>query len=635
MAVLFPKIEILFLHGFNKIFNIDDIQIDLSKSLNILLGGNGLGKTTLLQCIIYALTGGTDDSDVEEIKNYRWNHTYFKGKVNDDAYVTISFLFGKNKIIVKRGFSSTRVLDCTIQSLKNDTVKNIDFETAIKQFGNYCNISDFCFIVNRLLYLQENRRSLLWDYNAQMKTLMIISDEIIMEKEYRNLRQTIKEKDSNKRRIHWEIGRIEKRISQKTPDKDSSSETIDGYNTYINSKKQFLDKLQILTNTIKSLYDNINKDKECRKSITQEISNIGDRIRSAEADYLKTSLHEYDEKYTLIFNNTLKTSYCPACNQKSESLKNSIQDRIRLGACLICGEPIEKLLEIPITFDIEAFNSQLNEKILVRNNLDVLINQKINKLDKFETEIFEIRKELSKLDYEYTDGLLSTETEDDNEEIIDDQVITKDYLNLCQEEKEIEAEIIQLTKKADDIYNSFINDFQSRYEYLSKIYSDLASEFLGLPVKLKYVKSTAKFVNMDYLVPQFDGIDRNLPESCSESQGFFLDIAFRMAIIALNKNISNMSSVFICETPENALDVSYIENVAKMFLSFMKKEGNLVLTNNLQPLGIAQTLIKEAKKQDVCIEIFDLLEYGKLSEIQINSIQLKNIRDTIFAEVRK
>ena len=637
MAVNLPKIEKLTLQGFSKIFSKNDFEISFSNSLSILLGGNGLGKTTLLQCIIYALTGGSDDTEIEESRVYRWNHNYFKGRVNDDAYIEIDFYLGENCFRVKRGFNSTRVLECTLLNSAHD-LESITLEKAIMDFGNYNSVSDFSFVVNRLLYLPENRRSLLWDYDAQIRTLMIICNEFVVEQEYRSLRQLIKLKDSNKRKIGWYIGRIDKRKANQESKKlkDNVSESSRGsHASFIESKKELLDKLQELTQQSKVLYDSIKSDQDARSDLAQTILSIGDKIRTTEAVYIQDHLLKHDEKNALVFNKTLKTGCCPACDQKSDNLKKLIQERVKLGVCLICGESISIHQLASDDLDVDALNSQLHEKIAARNELDIRISQNSNKLADLEETTLSIRSKLSELDSDYSDELL--ENDDDNNDGInfeEERLIAEEY-GLRQKEKELEVEILQLTKQADNLYETFVANFQTRYEQLHEIYGDLASKFLGLPVELKYIKSKAKFVNMDYLVPNFSNIDRDSPETCSEAQRFFLDIAFRMSVIALNKAISGVDATFICETPENALDISYVDNVVKMFVSFIQKGGDLILSNNLQYHGVAQNLIKEVVEQHIKVDIFDLLQYGKLSEIQSSSIQLAKIRDEIVNEVDK
>ena len=633
MSVFFPKIEMLVVHGFEKIFTTDDFKIDLSGDLNILLGGNGLGKTTLLQCLVYALTGGTDDIEVEETRAQRWNHTYFKGRINENAYVIVDFQLGEKLISIKRGLNSNRVLECTVTTMgRNDSVST-NFEQAIVQNGKYSSFSDFSFIVNRLLYLAENRRSLLWDYDAQIRAFMIINNELVVEKEYRDLRQLVKEKDSYKRKLHWDIGRVEKHIALSKNEDYSEKKLQPAHSDYIRNKSELLDNLQSLSEKSKRIYSQIKTNEEIRSALAQTISEIGTLVRTTESEYVKVLLLEHDEKNALIYNKTLRTGYCPACDQKSDELKHVIQERVKNGLCLVCGEPISTHKTRSTYVDLDSLNSQLSEKVSARNELDVQIEHGKNKLSQIEDQISVVRNSLSKLDYIYSNNTQSAEEDTDDLDYINEEFVNDEYLTLCQKEKELEVEINYLTKQADDIYDSFISDFNSRYEQLYHIYSDLASKFIGTHVELRYTKSKAKFVNMNYLIPRFNEVDRDSPETCSEAQRFFLDIAFRMSVISLNKAINNDDASFICETPENALDVSYIDNVVKMFSSFMQKGGSLVITSNLQYMGIAQHLIKDSKAQNMKIKIFDLLKYGKLSDIQISSTQLATIRDAIMEEV--
>ena len=81
MAVYLPEINYMEITGFDKIFKENFITIDFHAPLSILLGGNGLGKTTLLQCIVFALTGGMNNPHVEQNINLRWNSDFFRRRV--------------------------------------------------------------------------------------------------------------------------------------------------------------------------------------------------------------------------------------------------------------------------------------------------------------------------------------------------------------------------------------------------------------------------------------------------------------------------------------------------------------------------------------------------------------------------
>ena len=50
--------------GFQPIFR-GDVELTARSGVSVILGGNGLGKTTLMQALIYALTGGVSE-EIEE-----------------------------------------------------------------------------------------------------------------------------------------------------------------------------------------------------------------------------------------------------------------------------------------------------------------------------------------------------------------------------------------------------------------------------------------------------------------------------------------------------------------------------------------------------------------------------------------
>jgi hypothetical protein len=131
------------------------------------------------------------------------------------------------------------------------------------------------------------------------------------------------------------------------------------------------------------------------------------------------------------------------------------------------------------------------------------------------------------------------------------------------------------------------------------------SEILaGKPIKFKHY------------IPHFNGKIRPRPDSCSEAQRFFLDIAFRMAVIDYACSASGQNTTFICETPETALDYSYINNVVSMFQAFIDRKHSLVISSNIQHDSIAGELLKKDRKNKKKSSFINLLEIGQLSDVQ-------------------
>ena len=165
---------------------------------------------------------------------------------------------------------------------------------------------------------------------------------------------------------------------------------------------------------------------------------------------------------------------------------------------------------------------------------------------------------------------------------------------------------------------------------LKELYQSYASRFLGIECELVLHSSEAKFLDLDLYVPKFAGKYRANPHMCSESQKFFLDIAFRMAMINLAKRLSDSPGSFICETPESALDLAYIDNVAEMFKIFAKQGHNIISTSNLQPGSLAKPILGEYTRKQRLESTLNLMDYGVLTDVQKDKLpelqkQLENI----------
>jgi hypothetical protein len=206
---------------------------------------------------------------------------------------------------------------------------------------------------------------------------------------------------------------------------------------------------------------------------------------------------------------------------------------------------------------------------------------------------------------------------------------------LTDEEADAEAQIRVIRAKLAADYENFRNKMDARMDKLRAAYAGYATAFLGLPCELDEVGQNG-LLELKLFVPRFDNAVRPQPESCSEAQRFFLDIAFRMALIDLACG-ERGTGTFICETPETALDFSYVTNVVAMFSSFAKKRHNILLSANIQNSGIAEKLIARLAVKDRAKHVVNLLEVGRLSAVQqaARTDFAKIIRRMMTAKVTK
>jgi hypothetical protein len=276
---------------------------------------------------------------------------------------------------------------------------------------------------------------------------------------------------------------------------------------------------------------------------------------------------------------------------------------------MLCGseEPHEIIPELA------TLRSRLTEKIRSQQAFEQQYRQASSQLDMLRREEEDVQSEINRVRFAHPIVTLAELSLPETTSVDLHQVKAR----LQNQEAELEAQSIILRSDLEGEYRGFRATIDLRLERLRNAYERYATEFLGTACQL-LEESQNGLVSLSRFIPVFNNIVRDTPESCSEAQRFFLDIAFRMALIDMAS--LNGPGTFICETPENALDMSYIQNVAKMFRQFSQREHTLLLTANIQPVGIAGKLLELVPQEQRTTRVLDLLKIGRLSDVHMAAI---------------
>lgn len=623
--ILLPKIKHFDLVGFRPIFS-TDIHMKIGDGPNVVLGGNGLGKTTIMQAITYCLTGGTSTIEDEE-KREKWDHKYFRDRMDQSAtksaYVEVSFSFQADMYSVRRGFSNNSVI--AFRQNKSDWIDSVEeahelFLRAITNDGNYQSEDDFAFVVHRLLYLPESRRLLAWDIDAQLRTLMLLNQDIQSESDFRQRRKEIKELDSEMRHIHVAIGKVKEQIeaSGQRPAQSTPTSPLDEKIRYEQLAQQLNDQIQRrvdLENKLMSASDYLS-------AVSTEIERLRDEEENAEATLISHLLREHESTSNLALSKLKDRGICPACGTKQKLLQDKALEHLRKHQCMLCGsdEPQEN------TPQLSTLQSQINEKVSAQKNLERKYLDIAALLDSTKREVNRLEFEQSKHWYKFSDiGQIERQ---ENVKMGEDP--NTQLKKLQHKEKDYELQIQKRKGELERDYATYNTKLSSRLETLRSSYEYYATKFLGTKCSLTERKIDQQ-IQLTHYIPEFNGKTRASPDACSEAQRFFLDIAFRMALIDFAKSAKGSgTTTFICETPETALDYSYIDNVVDMFQAFSDRKHSLLISSNIQRDSIASKLVNAARLKRKKSNIINLLEIGQLSDVQMKA---KSKLDEIAKEI--
>ena len=618
-GIILPKIGRISSTGFEPIFNDGHLDINLPSGPFLLLGGNGLGKTTTLQTIVFALAGDAG-SDIEEKTEFQWGASYFKNRLNkpQEAEVEVEFSLSDTKIIVRRRMNSKTIRGVKIDGaawIHDSTEATAKYEESVCAAGAYECFDDFRYLVHRLCYLGESRRSIVWDQGAQLRIVMMVCGDAEMERDFRKLRATLKETDSELRHTHVDIGSLEKRLSQIETSKKAAcsdnEEKSDGIQIAIRQSAELEAELLPLSKMRLKLREKLVAVRKDLIGINNELEHLQITFSQLEdAFVLKTLRGMENSSAALALHKLLVHELCPFCTKKTTALAAQARVAVAQKKCPICGQQHASDVS---SDEIGKLRQKIASKTIKQDELQKvlegieeeearLISREVAIKDKLNI----IVAKLPRVQFAEVSGLVGSNPQEIRERL---RTTRTHYYQLELKKKNLEEDM-------EEKYKSFSSLCARRLSQLSALASEYGNKFLGAPCNFVMTPSRERLSLFSFFVPEFEEKRRESPESCSESERFFLDIAFRMAVIVFAGLLSKTRSTFICETPENALDLAYTENVAAMFQKFSYDGYSLLLTANLQLGGVAKPLLAAYPKKEKEKRTLNLIEKCPLSGVQ-------------------
>ena len=182
--------------------------------VNIIVGINGLGKTTLLNILLRSLSGASDvpGDDTLGDKKRRLipvERNWFRKRVPDDAVnakVTIWFKLGEQHLEVTRSLANLDVTELWVDQQQVPHGRAAELEAAyrdtVQVAAGLSSFDDFVFLLRYVIFYLEDRRSLVWDPAAQGDILGILFGAMGRRTHYVELFNDLLSKDSEYRNMH-------------------------------------------------------------------------------------------------------------------------------------------------------------------------------------------------------------------------------------------------------------------------------------------------------------------------------------------------------------------------------------------------------------------------------------------------
>ena len=633
-----------------------DYTFEFVKGANLVLGGNGMGKTTFVNIIRFAILGlykkpfgytRTYQGNIIE-KRQLFPQKYFSSRMDDsvrtDTSPTVSISMKINNIRVEltRDLSSItltklkvdgiEVLGNLIDQVNYEKLSDIEkkdtlpykYENIIKTNTNL-EFDDLIFFVNEVLFFGEDHKTILWNDegffpDVQSELFNKYFNDPDLDKKRQEAIRKAKYFDSLSRHISEDIRAINKVLSKmkEAPVTDHSTNKENIAFTLIdlkaelarmNTKLETIQKERVSKSQHISLLQNdINKISLSVNDKDKQLTQIEEELNS----HIWETVHPL---YHIFIKNIQLNHVCPMCSHPNGELVERVTNE--QNNCFVCGTPISTNTDTDI-----ILRKQFEEISVERKSLYQSINSKKQKIQNIEQEIInldsefsniesrkrEIQQNIRELEYE---NVMSDNSQNSIQPFLDEVNSLTQQKEYYQKQRDEQYDIVtSISNEIEDIITANVQAFSS-------IFSQYAGKFLGVPCELTYMKQVRDSNKRFY--PIIDGKVRFYEEEMSESQRFFVDHSFRMSILTF---FYKTPSFYIVETPDSSLDISYEGNAASVFAEFLKKPNSLIITSNLNNSLFIEHLLNQ---KDIDLGIVGLLEIAKQSTIQNTNEQLKII----------
>lgn len=643
--------------------------------INAVVGANGIGKTTFVNIIIYCLVGHKKKRNKITKNSKKLGYEYvdedfFSSRINieaDDientsAQATLEFFLGKTKVLITRSLINNVIehleIDDTEVSQPNDSI----YQELIEKLSKISHFQDFELLVREFLFFDERRNNVAWEIDSQDNILRILLLEEQYHLKINELEEKITKADtrgrhkSEDKRVaetsYKELVTARDEIVRQTQKEIEDEKEGDSIDLESNRQRLVLRKNNI-KNEISKKQEILSTVQEAIQEITENISIIEGSVANMSVTYdniildikrLETKLYKsiystLPDYYYTIEKNLLTEGKCLICNTKSKDIQRKANKIKQSGMCLVCESKLAEIVKIDddLIENLNTLHEKKKEKLNEINNQKNSLGRLNTKFLQHQNEIISIKHELE--DLERTNIVIESELSKNEPDSENNDMYTEILKSKEKVIEELETGIREAYRERDK-YKKELSEYTQKFrnvinnlnQRLSSYFNKYASTFIGMDCKLSVTGKTLNKIPHFYYVPEIDGQVRKDIWSVSESQRFFIDQAFRMAIIDyLQNEIVGFSTFFITETPEGSLDIAYESQVAMMFKIFSESNNKIIFTSNLNSSNFLKELYKGISIEERPLRTLDLLRKGKITRVQKNKLnQLEKIIQEIM-----
>ncbi|WP_084773857.1 AAA family ATPase [Nonomuraea candida] len=642
-AIRLPIISRLTLSHFSLYKNRSENVVSFDKNVLCIAGANGLGKSTFLSILNYALTGtvATPEAKALSTAEYyrdarRYALAYFEGRIDQDdrqiAEVEIQFQVDKYAYSVRRGmFNPTSLrslniqgpgtgiaLDAPLEDEESATRLHEVFIDHLLKHTGLAQMDQFVYLQHFLLTFDERRHLLFWDAEIARILLFLVfgMDATRAEKAGEWIRKADR-MESQARNAQYQATTAAGQIR----DLRARASTSATANADLGQQHEILIDQRDVARA--ELEEKARLEKDARL----QLGIIAAEHHVLLSDYDRTFMGRLNPNnepgwHPLIVK-LVHQNECGICGAVDVKAASDIKHLIETHQCPLCRSAIAQEADLP---DFEMLRA-----------LDLKLKSSAERLKSAQDTVSRLSEELKTANERYRDISARVDSfEASNAEWVRQDAArsgVSDVIQQLQHERRMATERRDEFRRRRDEYRALVEPVrrelaqryaEAEFEFLPR-FQALAQAFLGVDL---YLTMEQKARGPE-LVVTIAGSRRRASNQLSESQRYFIDIALRMTLAEYMLRDAGSACLFI-DTPEGSLDIAYEQRAGKMFGEFVRRGNRLVMTANLNSNRLIRELARVCGKSRMHVE--RMTSWSVLSEVQESAEELF---DQLFAEIQE
>lgn len=599
------------------------IQFDRGPTL--IIGINGLGKTTLISILLRMLTGpfdlsrrgsgeqlGEGSSSVFRLGDPRiFAHRVADGAENATAKLTVSF--GTEEAIITRSLKNLSLTGFLINGKPQSTTDETeDYHPVISKLLGVSSFYDAVLLLRHLVFYLEDRRNLVWDETAQRQLLRLLFLEPSDAFNWSEIAGRIGSADSSARNLNTIIQRRRRQLAEELAKLSGVTDTraqLAGETSALEAVTQ--NRSRLLTHQAEA--EERRKDARLRLMRgREEKDRVMRSIEQVKFNAISASFPSADETAQYILTRIFADETCIVCGTRVSAVARELEAKLEAGNCVICSTPREQQENV-------VPEEKVNLRRLNRQRANLQrANSSIATAENDQAESEEQLRQLARNIQAETEEIV---TRDARIRYLEQQ-LPHDERTVSDQERQLQAfeaqraiHIAERTVAEEEFEQLFaqVNDlFRQHQDAISNKFSDFARYFLIEACELSYEPKRARFgqsgefFDFPRYVLQMSGSAvsgltlREGPDQVSESQREFIDLAYRMALI--NQAADGGSTTLIMDAPESSLDIIFDERAGLLLAQFgleNRNPGNrVVLASNLSGSHLIPSILRALPADD-------------------------------------